>query len=242
MKNVSLSDVPEHSPSKRTLRLPLSSVLAICVCVVAAMALAYLYGVMQGRDSASSQRQNSIVVEGRKQEESEAAKGGVLPPEELGYVQALRDEAGGRGRRPVPAAPGQTPPGPQTTPGADAAPGSNPAAGTAPGTAPGTRAAPPGAAPEAPVITTTEKGRVQGKMYDFVFQVAAYKDEGSGDGLRQRLEGRGFRTQMKREGKMYVVYILMRGDEARAEEVAQTTEALHLGKPILRGRKLVKQQ
>ena len=33
-------------------------------------------------------------------------------------------------------------------------------------------------------------------MYDYVFQVGAFKDADSVDSLRQRLEGRGLRTRM----------------------------------------------
>ncbi|MDE5878955.1 MAG: SPOR domain-containing protein, partial [Desulfovibrio sp.] len=41
-------------------------------------------------------------------------------------------------------------------------------------------------------------------MQDYVFQVGAFRDEDSVDSLRQRLEGRGLRTRMQREGKLYV--------------------------------------
>ena len=76
-------------------------------------------------------------------------------------------------------------------------------------------------------------------MQDYVFQMGAFRDEDSVDGLRQRLEGRGLRTRMQREGKLYVVLVLLRGDTARAEEVTRIAEELRLGKPLLKSRKPV---
>ena len=74
-------------------------------------------------------------------------------------------------------------------------------------------------------------------MFDYVFQVAAFKDEDSVDSLRQRLEGRGLRTRMQRDGKLFLVLVLLRGDAARAAEVPQIMQELHLGQPIVRSRK-----
>lgn len=74
-------------------------------------------------------------------------------------------------------------------------------------------------------------------MFDYVFQVAAFKDEDSVDSLRQRLEGRGLRTRMQRDGKLFLVLVLLRGDAVRAAEVPQIMQELHLGQPIVRSRK-----
>lgn len=46
-------------------------------------------------------------------------------------------------------------------------------------------------------------------MFDYVFQVAVFKDEDSVDSLRQRLEGRGLRTRMQRDGKLFLVLVLL---------------------------------
>ncbi|MBD5627152.1 MAG: hypothetical protein HDQ90_06695, partial [Desulfovibrio sp.] len=91
----------------------------------------------------------------------------------------------------------------------------------------------PTAQPVAPVAAPATP------MQDYVFQVGAFRDEESVDSLRQRLEGRGLRTRMQREGKLYVVLVLLRGDAARAEEVMRIAEELRLGKPMVRSRKPV---
>ncbi|MEG6503127.1 SPOR domain-containing protein, partial [Desulfovibrio sp. 1214_IL3152] len=75
--------------------------------------------------------------------------------------------------------------------------------------------------------------------FDYVFQVGAFKDEESVDSLRQRLEGRGLRTRMQRSGKLLVVFVMLRGNDARAEEVVHACESLSLGKPILRSKTAV---
>jgi len=91
----------------------------------------------------------------------------------------------------------------------------------------------------APAAFAASAQPTPGAMSDYVFQVGAFKDADSVDGLRQRLEGRGLRTRMERSGKLYVVLVLLRGDQARAAEVVHTAESMGLGKPIQRSRKPV---
>ncbi|MDM8216357.1 hypothetical protein QUW15_09390, partial [Desulfovibrio piger] len=69
--------------------------------------------------------------------------------------------------------------------------------------------------------------------------VAAFKDMESVDDIRQRLEGRGYRTRMERRGKLYVIFLLVRGDAARAAEVPAVLKSLRLGEPLLRSKKPV---
>ena len=42
---------------------------------------------------------------------------------------------------------------------------------------------------------------------------------------------------MQRDGKLFLVLVLLRGDAARAAEVPQIMQELHLGQPIVRSRK-----
>lgn len=76
-------------------------------------------------------------------------------------------------------------------------------------------------------------------IYDYVFQMGAFRDETMADNLRQELEGAGFRTILEKSGKMLVVLIRLRGDGHRADEVMMLAEKLRLGKPIVRSRKIV---
>lgn len=245
------------SPSRNAerapfLRLRLSSLLALAFLGLAAIALAYVGGVMTGRASASAERRLAAVEAGRSVPQPpaggasaahEAAPGeppqegpGILAPEELRFARALRNEDGA----PEPAPPARSAPvaaAPQAPAGGNAVPGQIPV--QLPGQA--AQAVPsanpqPAAAAQPPAQPVAQPGPMQ----DYVFQMGAFRDEDSVDSLRQRLEGRGLRTRMQREGKLYVVLVLLRGDTARAEEVMRIAEELRLGKPMLKSRKPVR--
>lgn len=78
-----------------------------------------------------------------------------------------------------------------------------------------------------------------GAMFDYVFQVAALRDEQACDNLRQKLEGYGLRTRMERSGKVFIVLIALRGNAERVAEIAAIAADLRLGTPLLRSRKPV---
>ena len=144
----------------------------------------------------------------------------VLAASELRFSRALRAEPGAR-LEPV-------------SPPLPAAQALKPAAAGAPAYPP----MPPGMQPavpageKAPPPTPTD-------IYDFVFQLGAFRDPGIVDDLRQRLEGRGLRTRMERSGKLYLVMVVMRGTDDRAREVEAIAQDMHLGKPLMRSRKPV---
>lgn len=243
---------PNGADAPPFLRLRFSSLLALAFLGIAAIALAYVGGVMSGRASASAERRLAAVEAARTAPpppaEAEAAgapgatppqeapERGILAPEELRFARALRNEDGASEtpaaaqRMAPPGMAPQAPPAPGRLPGQPAPAGQTAALGAAPSapvSLPGEGPAPaPGMAPAAP-------------MHDYVFQVGAFRDEESVDNLRQRLEGRGLRTRMQREGKLYVVLVLLRGDAARAGEVMRIAEELRLGAPMIRSRKPV---
>lgn len=235
------------SPSRNAgrvpfLRLRFSSLLALAFLGVAAIALAYVGGVMTGRASASAERRLAAVEAGRCASQPPAPGAtaapeavpppqegpGILAPEELRFARALRNEDGAPEpaplQRPAPAPVAPAPQLPGHLPGQTGQP--------VPGIA-----AQPAAAPQG--LPTAQAVAQPGPMQDYVFQMGAFRDEDSVDSLRQRLEGRGLRTRMQREGKLYVVLVLLRGDAARAEEVTRIAEELRLGKPMLKSRKPV---
>lgn len=246
MPPLSRPPVSGQDSPKSALRLRPSSLVAACFLVLAAIALAYVGGVMSGRAYAvrhaappGAERQSALdehmppadpVTQG-----VEAARDGadagrkILAPEDLRFARALRNDnaAQEKPEAPLPAQP------PLTANG-------EPASGVQP-VQTGRAASPVPSAPFAPAVP---EGQVPppapaAAMFDYVFQVGAFKDEDSVDSLRQRLEGRGLRTRMQREGKLFLVLVLLRGDASRAAEVPQITEELHLGQPILRSRKPV---
>lgn len=83
--------------------------------------------------------------------------------------------------------------------------------------------------PQTPPTITTESQ----SLTDYIFQMAAFKDEAVADNLREKLEGKGLRTRMRKDGSLYIVFVLLRGNESRAEEINVIAEELRLGKPVI---------
>lgn len=142
----------------------------------------------------------------------------MLAASELRFSRALRAEPGARLEPVSPPLPAAQAPKPAAAPAYPSMP-------------PGMQPAVP-AGEKAPPPTPTD-------MYDFVFQLGAFRDPGIVDDLRQRLEGRGLRTRMERSGKLYLVMVVMRGTDDRAREVEAIAQDMHLGKPLMRSRKPV---
>ena len=227
MPPVSRNSPSDQQDSPKSLCLRPSSLLAACFLVVAAIALAYVGGVMSGRaywrghpaqvGVAGGALKKGVVVEPA---EEDVPKQKILAAEELRFARVLRGESLPPGMTDGPQA--RTPAAVAMQPvGAPAAP----AAGQrspAPATPPTTGANAGQAAQPAPENHPVVLNSLQpvGNMFDYVFQVGAFKDEESVDGLRQRLEGRGLRTRLQRSGKLLVILVLLRGNEARAAEVA----------------------
>ena len=250
----------QEDPPKRLCLRP-TSLLAASFLVVAAIALAYVGGVMSGRAYWRSHAAQSVVAGSAQGKgiivepvDETAPKQRILAPEELRFARLLRGEnlPAGMTDGPQPLAPtaggaqpsaqpgAKTPAGqPVAQPGAQA--GAQRQQGGTPATVPATPAVQATQATQEGHPVVLNSLQPVGNMFDYVFQVGAFKDEESVDGLRQRLEGRGLRTRLQRSGKLLVILVLLRGNEARAAEVVHACESLNLGKPILRSKTPVKQ-
>lgn len=213
----------EKEPVGRFRRISLSlsftSLLTLVFLIVVAMTAAYIWGVMTGRAQSSS-APASVVKAQEEAREPEQGDSRILQAHELQFTQVLRGE--NPSPKPAPQPPVPNKPAPQQTAPEKPTPEAAPAK-----PAPAVREEKP--APEAPAA----------KVWDYIYQVAALKEEQAVDSLRQKLEGHGLRTRMERSGKVYLVMVLIRGDEARAAELSRITESLHLGEPLLRSRKAV---
>ncbi len=211
-----------------------ASLLAAGIVFIAAVSLAYVGGVMSGRSLVENAPCVPLACDSGKNVSGGGEGGdkgqkaeGILSAEELEFSRALRSDGQMRPRQqPPPAQANPQAARQQKTGGTDGA-----VAGTIPSVQP----------PESPFAPAVPPGVTPppAAMHDYVFQVAALKGEDNVDALRQRLEGRGLRTRMKREGKLFLVLVMLRGDNQRAAEVTQTVESMHLGRPILVSRKPV---
>lgn len=208
----------------RKLALPLSftSLLTIVFLAVTALAGAYVWGVMSGRHGGAAVETAAGTPAKVQKPELPEPDPEILKARELEYAHALKD-----GQRPVPPKPQPAKP-PQKS--------AEPAAVLAEAvpSSPDAPSIPAGSEVQAP---DQEEKPAPGQMYDYVFQLAALKDEQSVDNLRQKLEGRGMRTRMERSGKLFLVLALLRGDETRAAEIIQAARDLRLGEPLLRSKK-----
>ena len=248
MPPVSRNSPSDQQDSPKSLCLRPSSLLAACFLVVAAVALAYVGGVMSGRaywrghpaqvGVAGGALKKGVVVEPA---EEDVPKQKILAAEELRFARVLRGESLPPGMTDGPQArtPAAVAMQPVGAPAAQAAGQRSPAPATPPTTGVNAGQAAQPAPENHPVVLNSLQP--VGNMFDYVFQVGAFKDEESVDGLRQRLEGRGLRTRLQRSGKLLVILVLLRGNEARAAEVVHACEGLNLGKPILRSKTPVKQ-
>ncbi|MBD5552806.1 MAG: hypothetical protein HDQ44_00560 [Desulfovibrio sp.] len=211
---------------KRRINISVSttSVLTLVMLIIAAMTTAYIWGVMTGR--AGSAAKPGPLASGQPALPAAPPDelGRILQAHELGFTRALRGQkplAPAAASEAVPEAPAETAARAVAEPAAEQQP-----AAQAPAPA-NVQAEPAGAAVESGVIN------------DYLFQVAALRDEQACDNLRQKLEGYGLRTRMEHSGKVYIVLIAMRGNEDRVRELARIAAELRLGAPLLRSRKPV---
>lgn len=183
--------------------LTFTTLLTVVFLVATAIAAAYVWGVMSGRNSKTVP--SLPVAEAEESPPTPVLQpGSILKAQELEFAQVLRGE---------PVKPLPKPVEPEV-----------PAVASAP--------------PATPAISSEPAATVPAYS-DYVFQIAALKDEQAADALRQQLEGRSLRTRMERSGRLFLVLVLLRGDEARCQEVFQAAHELRLGAPLLRSRKPV---
>ena len=76
-------------------------------------------------------------------------------------------------------------------------------------------------------------------LYDFVFQVAAFRNVDDADRLRQRLEGQGLRTRGQKSGKLTLVMVHMRGTDLDAANLKEELQRMRLGSPLQKSKKRV---
>lgn len=198
---------------KLVLSLSFTSLLTFFFLLIAAMTAAYILGVMTGRSQ--EQPKPAAAAPEISETKPEDGQASILQAHELEFTQELRGERINKKtavEAPRPEAPGQD----TQKEGKEESKQDN-------------------AAPSKQPVSDSAD------LYDYIFQVAALKDEEAADSLRQRLEGAGLRTRLERSGKLLIVVVLMRGDNDRVLELNQIASGLKLGAPLLRSKKPVNQ-
>lgn len=237
--------------SKRsyTLRLTASSIMTAVIVLVIGIGWSFVLGVMVGRGYNPEKKIPQLASFLPKEDDavqSPTSRVGddqpvdkVMRAEDLSYAASLKGKPGQGKLAPPPPKPG-TEPKPKNMQNATVPVATvyDPAAGVTQGTVsqPAASHTPPvqAQAAQKPQAPATPQN-----IFDFTFQVATFKDTGSVDTLRARLEGEGLRTRMeKTSGKttLYKVIVLMRGTNDSAQALRQRIVDMGLGQPIQRGK------
>lgn len=207
--------------------LPPLAAGAICIVMLACIGWAFFMGYMVGHGQNPGEEMRELTGIGRPDRETLAEMDKAMAGSE---DASLRDKLADLGQQPVGGAPAAKSSHPFNKPSGNglAAWGN----------------APKGAAQPAPEKTAAPATRPQAAtnaapLYDFVFQVAAFRNVDDADRLRQRLEGQGLRTRGQKSGKLTLVMVHMRGTDLDAANLKEELQRMRLGSPLQKSKKRV---
>ncbi|MEG2173003.1 MAG: SPOR domain-containing protein [Desulfovibrionaceae bacterium] len=230
-----------------TLRLTASSIMTAVIVLVIGIGWSFVLGVMVGRGYNPEKKIPQLASFLPKEDDTTQAPTSrvgenqpadkVMKAEDLSYAASLKGKPGQGKLAPPPPKPG-TEPKPKNMQNATAPVAAvfDPATGAAQGNV---TQAPTDKTAKAQSPDKAKSPAVNQNIYDFTFQVATFKDTGSVDNLRARLEGEGLRTRMeKTKGKtpLYKVMVVFRGNADAAQSIKQRLTDMGLGQPIQRGK------
>lgn len=218
--------------------LPPLAAGAVCIVMLACIGWAFFMGYMVGHGQNPGEEMRELTGIGRPDRETLAEMDKAMAGSE---DAGMRDKLADLSRQPVGGAP--------AAPDGDTA--AAPAAAKSPypfnkpsdnglaawGNAPKGAAQPASektAAPAKPQAATNGA-----PLYDFVFQVAAFRNVDDADRLRQRLEGQGLRTRGQKSGKLTLVMVHMRGTDLDAANLKEELQRMRLGSPLQKSKKRV---
>lgn len=219
--------------------LPPLAAGAVCIVMLACIGWAFFMGYMVGHGQNPGEEMRELTGIGRPDRETLAEMDKAMAGSE---DAGLRDKLADLSRQPVGGAPAAA--------NASAAPAAAPAAKSPyPFNKPSDNGlAAWGNAPKGAAQPASEKTAAPAKpqaatngapLYDFVFQVAAFRNVDDADRLRQRLEGQGLRTRGQKSGKLTLVMVHMRGTDLDAANLKEELQHMRLGSPLQKSKKRV---
>ena len=219
--------------------LPPLAAGAVCIVMLACIGWAFFMGYMVGHGQNPGEEMRELTDIGRPDRETLAEMDKAMAGSE---DAGLRDKLADLSRQPVGGAPAAA--------NASAAPAAAPAAKSPyPFNKPSDNGlAAWGNAPKGAAQPASEKTAAPAKpqaatngapLYDFVFQVAAFRNVDDADRLRQRLEGQGLRTRGQKSGKLTLVMVHMRGTDLDAANLKEELQRMRLGSPLQKSKKRV---
>ena len=219
--------------------LPPLAAGTVCIVMLACIGWAFVMGYMVGHGQNPGEEMRELTGIGRPDRETLAEMDKAMAGSE---DAGLRDKLADLSRQPVGGAPAAA--------NASAAPAAAPAAKSPyPFNKPSDNGlAAWGNAPKGAAQPASEKTAAPAKpqaatngapLYDFVFQVAAFRNVDDADRLRQRLEGQGLRTRGQKSGKLTLVMVHMRGTDLDAANLKEELQRMRLGSPLQKSKKRV---
>lgn len=219
--------------------LPPLAAGTVCIVMLACIGWAFFMGYMVGHGQNPGEEMRELTGIGRPDRETLAEMDKAMAGSE---DAGLRDKLADLSRQPVGGAPAAA--------NASAAPAAAPAAKSPyPFNKPSDNGlAAWGNAPKGAAQPASEKTAAPAKpqaatngapLYDFVFQVAAFRNVDDADRLRQRLEGQGLRTRGQKSGKLTLVMVHMRGTDLDAANLKEELQRMRLGSPLQKSQKRV---
>lgn len=219
--------------------LPPLAAGTVCIVMLACIGWAFFMGYMVGHGQNPGEEMRELTGIGRPDRETLAEMDKAMAGSE---DAGLRDKLADLSRQPVGGAPAAA--------NASAAPAAAPAAKSPyPFNKPSDNGlAAWGNAPKGAAQPASEKTAAPAKpqaatngapLYDFVFQVAAFRNVDDADRLRQRLEGQGLRTRGQKSGKLTLVMVHMRGTDLDAANLKEELQRMRLGSPLQKSKKRV---
>lgn len=210
------------------IRMRLSSFIVLLFVFLVGTGMAYIGGVMSGRAYIAQPSLPKAEAGAPPAGESagESGKAPILAAEELEFARVLRNQKSSPAIAAAPPVKKDEILGGEVVTHEAMAPAAGPADNDA-------------------IPETAAEENVSGNnagVYDYVFQMGAFREENQADNLRQLLEGHALRTRLRRNGKLYVVQVLLRGNAERAAEVGRIAQDLKLGPPLETARKPVEAQ
>ena len=219
--------------------LPPLAAGTVCIVMLACIGWAFFMGYMVGHGQNPGEEMRELTGIGRPDRETLAEMDKAMAGSE---DAGLRDNLADLSRQPVGGAPAAA--------NASAAPAAAPAAKSPyPFNKPSDNGlAAWGNAPKGAAQPASEKTAAPAKpqaatngapLYDFVFQVAAFRNVDDADRLRQRLEGQGLRTRGQKSGKLTLVMVHMSGTDLDAANLKEELQRMRLGSPLQKSKKRV---
>lgn len=215
--------------------LPPLAAGAVCIVMLACIGWAFFMGYMVGHGQNPGEEMRELTGIGRPDRETLAEMDKAMAGSE---DAGLRDKLADLSRQPVGGAP--------AAPDGDAAaaPAAAANASAAPAAAPAAKSPYPFNKPSDNGLAAWGNAPKGAPLYDFVFQVAAFRNVDDADRLRQRLEGQGLegqglRTRGQKSGKLTLVMVHMRGTDLDAANLKEELQRMRLGSPLQKSKKRV---